>query len=104
MSLNSMEQKLQPPKLVGLTIGNSCYKDFDVPLILSVAFGLEAPFMNLCYEISLLSLPVSRRERLLSLGPILCRGFANGPAEQHASKNPILGFICGHGEGERESL
>ena len=95
MSLNSMEQKLQPPKLVGLTIGNSCYKDFDVPVILSVAFGLEAPFINLCYEISLLSLPVSRKERLLSLGPILCRGHVNGPTDQHGSKNQILGFICG---------
>ena len=104
MSLNSMEQKLQPPKLVGLTIGNSCYKDFDVPVILSVAFGFEAPSMNLCYEISLLSLPVSRRERLLSLGPILCRGLANGPTNQHESKNSILGFIRGQGEYERESL
>ena len=43
------------------------------------------------------------RERLLSLGPILCRGPANGPAKQHGSKNLILGFIC-HGEGECESL
>ena len=41
---------------------NPCYEDFDVPVILSVAFGFEAPSMNLCYEISLLSLPVSRRE------------------------------------------
>ena len=58
-----------------------------------MAFEFEAPSIKLCYEISLLSLPVSRRERLLSLGPILCRGFANGPDKQHGSKNLILGFF-----------
>ena len=104
MSLNATEQKLPSLNLAYLTLTNPCYKDFDVPVILSVAFGFEAPSMNLCYEISLLSLPVSRRERLLSLGPILCRGFANGPADQHGSKNPILGFICGQGEYEREGV
>ena len=77
MSLNATEQKLPSPNLVGLTIGNPCYKDFDVLVILSVAFGFEAPTMELYYEISLLSLSVSKRERLLSLGPILCRGLAN---------------------------
>ena len=30
---------------------------------------------------------------MLSLGPILCRGFANGPEKQHGSKNLILGFF-----------
>ena len=30
---------------------------------------------------------------MLSLGPILCRGLANGPADQHGSKNLILGFF-----------
>ena len=69
-----------------------------------MAFEFEAPSIKLCYEISLLSLPVSRWERLLSLGPILCRGPANGPAKQHGSKNLILGFICGHSEGERGTL
>ena len=104
LSLNATEQKLPSLNLAYLTLTNPCYKDFDVPVILSVAFGFEAPSMNLCYEISLLSLPVSRRQRLLSLGPILCRGLANGPTNQHESKNSILGFICGQGECEREGL
>ena len=33
------------------------------------------------------------------MGPILCSGPANGPAKQDGSKNLILGFNCGHGEG-----
>ena len=65
----------------------SYYKDFDVLVILPMKFGLEAPSMKLCHEISLLSLPVSRKERLLSLGPILCRGLGllnNCTANQHS--------------------
>ena len=88
MSLNAKEQKLPIDRRKPL-----CYKNFDVLVILSVPLGFEAPSMKLCNEISLLSLPVSRRERLLSLGPILCRGFANGPEKQHGSKNLILGFF-----------
>ena len=30
---------------------------------------------------------------MLSLGPILGRGFANGPEKQHGSKNLNLGFF-----------
>ena len=75
----------------------SYYKDFDVLVILPMKFGFEAPSMKLCHKISLLSLPVSRKERLLSLGPILCRGLGlltNCPANQHS-------FICGQGECKR---
>ena len=104
LSLNATEQNLPTLNLAGLTIRSPCYKDFDVLVILSVAFGFEAPSTKLCYEISLLSLPVSRRERLLSLGPILCRGLANGPANQHGSKNLILGFNCGYSYGVRKGL
>ena len=31
------------PNLAGLTIGDPCYKNYDVLVILSVAFGFEAP-------------------------------------------------------------
>ena len=49
-----------------------------------MAFGFEAPSMQLCYEISLLSFQISRKERLLSLWPILRRGLVNDPASQVA--------------------
>ena len=48
-------------------------------------FSVEAASIKLCYEISLLSLPVSRRELLLSPGPILCEGLANSQKIQSSA-------------------
>ena len=89
-----------------IAITQSCWLDHRKPLLqgfwytcnplCSISFGLEAPSMKLCYEISLLSLLFSRKEKL---EPILCRALSMVQPTSMGQKIQSS-FICSQGECE----